>query len=359
MQFIDQTIIQVIAGRGGNGIVSFSSAKGKPKLGADGGDGGTGGNVILCGNRQLNTLSALRYKKLFRAEDGGRGGPNRRRGATGDDLLIEVPLGTIATDSVTGESMGEVVSDGQHLLVAKGGRHGLGNTHWLSPTHQAPQEFRPGMPGEERELKLELKLLADIGLAGFPNAGKSTLLSRVSGARPKIADYPFTTLVPQLGVLEFPGDYSQPSGVGVVMADIPGLIEGASAGRGLGHDFLRHLERTSHICYVIDPLDPEREPLAALATLRQELVAYSPELATKPSLVVMNKVDLMDDEAIAKVRAALAADGSEVHTISAMQGEGLTELKYRLLALVTKTREQQFVGTAQGTGAHAVWELGG
>jgi GTP-binding protein len=338
MKFIDSINIVVRAGRGGDGIVSFMSAKGKAKLGPDGGDGGTGGNVLLLGTHRQNTLSSLRFRATYSAQDGGRGGSNRCRGKTGEDLLIPVPVGTIAYNSATGEKIGELLSDGSTLLVAHGGRHGLGNIHWVKPTHQAPEEYRPGAAGEQLELKLELKLLADVGLAGFPNAGKSTLLSSVSAARPKIADYPFTTLIPNLGVVDLPSDrYESRS---FVMADVPGLIEGASDGRGLGHQFLKHLERTSLIAYVIDMADLEQEPLTALDILQRELSHFSPELAAKRAVVVLNKVDLVDDEALAKVRAQFDARNIEVLTISAATRLGLAELKEHLYRFIQEEKAQ-------------------
>jgi GTP-binding protein len=337
MKFIDSTQICIRAGKGGDGIVSFKSAKGKPKLGPDGGDGGTGGNVVLRGNPQLNTLSNLRYRAMYKAEDGVRGGPNCRRGACGDALVIDVPLGTVILDADTGAPLGEIVERESEVVVAKGGRHGLGNTHWASPTHQTPEEYRPGMPGEERELRLELKLLADVGFAGFPNAGKSTLLSRLSAARPKIADYPFTTLVPNLGVMELPGA-SPFERRAVVLADVPGLIEGASEGRGLGHQFLRHLERTSVIVYVIDAADFERDAATALDALRTELKRFSPGLAAKRAIVALNKIDCLDAEALATARAALAPAGLDVLALSGVTGAGLSELAYRLADLVDEER---------------------
>ena len=331
MKFIDSTMIDVRAGKGGDGIVSFKSAKGAAKLGPDGGDGGRGGDIVLVGSRQLSTLNSLRFRRKYQAEDGVKGGTNACRGRCGEPLDIPVPLGTLVFDAETGTQVGEILEDGQRLVVAHGGRHGLGNIHWLSPTHQAPWEFRPGAKGEEKQLRLELKLLADVGLAGFPNAGKSTLLSVISAARPKIADYPFTTLVPNLGVVDFGREYF---GEGIVVADVPGLIEGPSEGRGLGHAFLRHLERTRLIVYVVDPLDPEREALAALAILEEEMRNFSRELASKPAIVVINKIDLMDDEALAKVRAGIEARGYEVLAISAAQTRGLQALKYGLRELV-------------------------
>ena len=336
MKFIDSIEILVKAGRGGHGIVSFMAAKGRAKLGPDGGDGGTGGSVKLLGTNRLNTLSSLRYRAIYGAEDGVRGGSNKCRGACGEDLIIPVPVGTVVIDAVTSETLGELLCDGDLLQVAKGGRHGLGNTHWVKPTHQAPEEFRPGGPGEERELKLELKLLADVGLAGFPNAGKSTLLSRVSAARPKIADYPFTTLVPNLGVVEIDdGDYVTRS---VVMADVPGLLEGASEGRGLGLQFLKHLERTSLIAYVIDAFSEERTPIEALEILKVELANFSSELAGKRSVVILNKSDLICAQTLADAMVPIVAAGYEVMAISAVSGQGLLALKRRLYDLVTEEK---------------------
>ncbi len=339
MKFIDSIEIRVKAGRGGDGIVSFLRSKGKPKLGPDGGDGGTGGDVLMVGTRGLNTLSSLRYRAIYSAQDGGKGGSNRCRGKCGEDLLIPVPVGTVVFDELTGDKIGELLHDGEELLVASGGRHGLGNVHWVKSTHQAPEEFRPGGPGEERDLKLELKLLADVGLAGFPNAGKSTLLSRVSAARPKIADYPFTTLVPNLGVVELASDdYQQRA---FVMADVPGLIEGASEGRGLGLQFLKHLERTSVIAYMIDVSDEERSPTAALKILQEELSSFGPELATKRSLVILTKCELVEPETLQKARSEIGTLGHETLAISAITGQGLGELKDRLYALVSEIKTQR------------------
>jgi GTP-binding protein len=334
MKFIDSIQIQVRAGKGGNGIVSFKSGKGKAKLGADGGDGGIGGDVVLVGNPQLNTLSSLRYRALYKAEDGERGGGNGCRGKSGEDLVIPVPLGTMIYDADTNELIGELLTE-EPVIVAKGGHRGLGNIHWLSSTHQAPSEFKPGAKGEERELRLELKLLADVGLAGFPNAGKSTLLSRLSAARPKIADYPFTTLAPNLGVVELGPQYW---GEAIVVADVPGLIEGASEGRGLGLAFLRHLERTSLIAYVLDAYGLEQEPVAALGILQRELLHFSPELAGRRSVVILNKLDLLDAAAEQKLLAELRALGHEVLPISAAVGTGIQELKLRLHALVKEEK---------------------
>lgn len=343
MKFIDSSSIRVIAGKGGDGMVNFAAGKGKPKLGPDGGDGGHGGDVIIVGCRQLNTLSSLRFKQILRAENGGRGDVAKRRGACGDKLLIPVPLGTIIYNDETGEQVGEVLNDGDMLVVAKGGLRGLGNTHWATSTHQTPEERRLGGKGEEADLRLELKLLADVGLAGFPNAGKSTLLSVVSAARPKIADYPFTTLEPNLGVVDFENGRDN-WGRSIVIADVPGLIEGASHGRGLGLSFLKHLERTSVILYVLDgyetPENGERSPLEALKILKTELSQFNPELYARRSLVVINKIDLLSEEEVAVVKAAIEAEGHEVMTISAAQHLNVQGLKNRLYELVMEEREK-------------------
>jgi GTP-binding protein len=343
MKFVDSTQILVRAGRGGNGMVSFMAAKGKPRMGPDGGDGGRGGHVYVRGNAQLNTLSALRFRAIYRAEDGARGGTNNCRGRFGEDLWIDLPLGTQIRDVGTGALMGELIDDGQEIMVAKGGRHGLGNTHWASSTHQAPEESRPGEVGEERELSLELKLVADVGLAGFPNAGKSTLLSRVSAARPKIADYPFTTLVPNLGVVDC-GDSTDYGTKSLVMADVPGLIEGAAEGRGLGHQFLKHLERTSTVVFLLDGTGDGAEggptPIEALTILRRELGTFSPLLAGKRSLVVISKVDAVDPDELEDRVQELKEAGDEVLAISAVSGQGLPELKHRLWRMVQEEKQR-------------------
>jgi GTP-binding protein len=339
MKFVDSTEIHVRAGDGGPGMVCFKSARNMPRLGADGGDGGYGGNVVLVGNSQINTLSSLRYKRAYHAENGARGGANNRTGATGNDLRIDVPLGTIVHHMDTGVGLGEIVRHGDEIVIAKGGKRGLGNQRFLSSTHQAPEEYTPGGKGEARRIGLELKLLADVGFAGLPNAGKSTLLSRISAARPKIADYPFTTLVPHLGVVEL-SDSNEFGSESFVAADVPGLIEGASDGKGLGHAFLRHLERTRVIAYVVDALssDETATPVAAFKMLRAEMERYSPELAAKRALVILNKIDLLqEDEQKAKLEAqieALTDLGCETIQISAVAGTGLRELKRRIYTLV-------------------------
>ena len=320
MKFVDSTEVLIKAGDGGSGMVSFKTARNMPKLGCDGGDGGHGGNVVLVGNRQLNTLSNLRYKRQYDAEDGNRGGTSNKTGANGEDLIIPVPLGTQIFEAETGRLINEVLGHQQRIVVAKGGERGLGNQRFLTSTHQAPVEFTEGTKGDSAHLRLELKLIADVGLAGFPNAGKSTLLSVMSSAKPKIADYPFTTLIPNLGVVELK-DRSIFSGEAFVMADVPGLIEGAAEGKGLGHAFLRHLERTQLIGYLVTAVNDEGiAPVDAFKTLRDELAQYSPELAEKPVCVILSKTDLIPaDErkaTIKKLSARLKKQGFDVLAIS-------------------------------------------
>ncbi len=338
MNFIDSTEIFVRSGDGGNGMVSFKTANNKPKLGADGGDGGNGGNVIAVGYTQLNTLSHVRYKHRFEAGNGERGGSNGKTGATGENSEILVPLGTEIYNADTGERICEILGDGERAVVAKGGIRGLGNLRFLSSRHQAPVESTEGTSGAELNLRLELKLLADVGLAGLPNAGKSTLLSVTSSARPKIADYPFTTLVPNLGVVELKerGEFNLQS---FVMADVPGLIEGASEGKGLGHAFLRHLERTKVIAYVIDALPVDGQlPEVTLELLRHELENYDAKLASRRSVVILNKIDMAVDDAdmemIESAKKSIEALGFEVFLVSAINREGLVELKEKLFDLV-------------------------
>jgi GTP-binding protein len=346
MKFVDQTEVRVRSGRGGPGLVSFRSAKNLPKLGADGGDGGFGGHVYLEGDVQLNTLSGLYYKKLYAAGDGGKGGPNGRTGKNGSDRIIRVPVGTVARNLADGSLLGEVVEDGQRLLIAEGGKRGLGNIRYLSSRHQAPEEHTSGGPSIEVRLALELKIIADVGLAGFPNAGKSTLLSTISAARPKVADYPFTTLDPQLGVVDMEkvtGEWGQ----SFVVADIPGLIEGASDGRGLGHEFLRHLERTKLICYVIDPHDPTAEsPEQAFQVLQQELSRYGHGLVEKQALVILTKADLgLEDDQLARWQFFFADQGLPALSVSAVSGLGLVEWKQQVWAKVKALKEQVTVET--------------
>jgi len=290
--FVDVAEIEVEAGAGGAGCVSFRREKYVPRGGPDGGNGGRGGSVWVVAAADRSTLLDFRYRRRYRADAGGRGAGANKTGADGDDLQIPVPCGTVVFDAQSDTVLGEVVAAGQRLRVAQGGLGGRGNREFRSPTHQAPDYAQPGRPGERRRIRLELKLIADIGLIGLPNAGKSTLLARLTAARPKVADYPFTTLVPNLGILDL-GDY-----VSCTLADIPGLIEGASEGRGLGLDFLRHVERTRALVYLVDggagPVVP------TLATLRAELANYGRRLTDLPFAVVVSKRDLLAPEALAR-----------------------------------------------------------
>jgi GTP-binding protein len=344
MKFVDSTQINVRSGDGGNGMVSFRAASNMPKLGADGGDGGHGGHVYLKGHKGLNTLSHLYYRRKYAAENGERGGSNSCTGASGDDMIVVVPLGTMATDLDTGEELMEVMEHDKCYRICEGGHRGLGNQRYLSSIHQAPEEFKCGTPGESKNVGLELKLIAEVGLAGFPNAGKSTLLSVISAAKPKVADYPFTTLEPNLGVVDMNG-LASTYGASFVMADIPGLIEGASEGRGLGHDFLRHLERTKVIAYVIDEFSLEHEPLEALRTLQGELQRYSAELFSRPSVVILTKQDVRSDEIDEEDEEDLAEIienmGFQVLRISAVSRAGLDSLKIALYDIVSEDPEAE------------------
>ena len=301
MQFIDQARIAVRGGRGGDGIVAFRREKYVPAGGPSGGDGGRGGDVLLRADPNLQTLLDFKYKRLFAAIDGVRGGPNRSSGASGKPLVIKVPCGTEVRDRRTGILLGDLTEPGQELLVAAGGRGGLGNAHYLSNRNRAPEKFTEGRDGEAWILQLELKLLAEVGIIGQPNAGKSTLIAVLSAARPRIADYPFTTLVPNLGVVR------RPSGDGTVFADIPGLIAGAAQGAGLGHDFLRHIERTRLLLHLVD--GSAEDVLADLKVVERELKAYGHGLEQRPRLVVLTKSELLDPEQQAERLEALAAHG--------------------------------------------------
>ena len=297
MQFIDQARIAVRAGRGGDGIVAFRREKYVPAGGPSGGDGGRGGDVLLEADPNLQTLLDFKYKRLFEAQEGRRGGPNKSTGASGDHLTIKVPCGTEVRDMRTGILLGDLTEKGQRLLIAAGGRAGLGNAHYLSNRNRAPEKFTEGRDGEEWNLQLELKLLAEVGIIGLPNAGKSTLISVLSAARPKIADYPFTTLVPNLGVVR------RPSGDGTVFADIPGLIAGAAQGAGLGHDFLRHIERTRLLLHLVDA--SSAAVLEDVQVVERELQAYGHGLAQRPRLLVLNKIELLSAENLNDLLASL------------------------------------------------------
>ncbi|OGT19282.1 MAG: GTPase ObgE, partial [Gammaproteobacteria bacterium RBG_16_57_12] len=292
MMFIDEALIKIEAGKGGNGCVSFRREKYIPFGGPNGGDGGHGGSVLLVAENNLNTLVDFRFKRHFSAQNGQPGMGKECTGKSGEDLFIRVPVGTAVYDMETDELIGDLVEDGQRLLVARGGRGGLGNTHFKSSTNRAPRQAIPGTPGEARQLRLELKLLADVGLLGMPNAGKSTLISAVSAARPKVADYPFTTLHPNLGVVSIELDRS------FVIADIPGLIEGAAEGAGLGIRFLKHLARTRLLLHMVDIMPPggTSDPVEDVRAIERELEKFSPELAKRERWLVLNKIDLLPPE---------------------------------------------------------------
>lgn len=320
MQFIDQAEIEVEAGKGGDGIVAFRREKYVPAGGPSGGNGGRGGSIYFRVVENLQTLLDFRYKHRFEAENGFRGGPNNCTGANGKDLVIEVPCGTIIYDADTEEILADLVESSQTLLIAQGGKGGLGNQHFLSNRNRAPEYALPGLPGEIKHLRLELKLLAEVGIIGLPNAGKSTLISALSAARPKIADYPFTTLVPNLGVVR------KPSGDGTVFADIPGLIEGASGGAGLGHDFLRHIERTRVLLHLIDATS--EDVISDYQTIQQELEAYGRGLSQRPQIVALNKIDAVDQTIDLEILASQLdhLSNSSVFLVSAVTGVGLDSM---------------------------------
>ena len=329
--FVDTAKITVKAGKGGNGAVAFHREKYVAAGGPDGGDGGRGGDVILVADNHLTTLMDFRYRRKYAAEAGADGSGARCSGRDGADLTIKVPTGTVVRDAQTGEVIRDM-SDGKPFVLARGGRGGWGNQHFATPTRQAPRFAKPGLPGETREVILELKLLADVGLVGFPNVGKSTLLSVVSKANPKIANYHFTTLMPNLGVVWVE------EGVSFVMADIPGIIEGASEGAGLGHDFLRHIDRCRLLVHLVDVSGSEdRDPVEDFEKINQELAQYSPELAKRPMLVAANKVDLLPEgsDNLERLRAYVTEKGYPFFEISAAAHQGTRAL---VLAIAEKLR---------------------
>ncbi len=334
--FIDSARITLRAGSGGNGCVSFRREKYVPRGGPDGGDGGRGGSIILRAEASFNTLLHLHHQRLIRAPRGRHGEGSNRTGASGGDVVLAVPRGTVVRDTSSGEVLADLVEAGQSVVIARGGRGGRGNARFATSTNQAPRRADPGQTGDEREVSLELKLLADVGLVGLPNAGKSTLLSRISAARPKIADYPFTTLEPHLGVVSAPGDDT----VTLVVADIPGLIEGAHLGAGLGIRFLRHVERCRVLAHLVDLAEPI--PVAArVATIRDEVAAYSADLAERPWLLVGTKLDAVAERslAVAELATVARAEGVEALAISAATGEGIDTLITALLNAATPDRD--------------------
>jgi len=339
MKFVDEVTIEVKAGDGGDGCVSFRRELYAPRGGPNGGDGGDGGSIYVDAVAGLNTLADFRYTRSFEAKRGENGMGTDCTGRSGEDLHIRVPVGTIIYDVDTEELLGDLVADGQSLLVARGGFHGLGNARYKSSTNRAPRQSKPGTTGEARRLRMELKLLADVGLLGLPNAGKSTLIRAISAARPKVADYPFTTLHPNLGVVRVATDQS------FVVADIPGVIEGAAEGAGLGIRFLKHLVRTHLLLHLVDiaPFDPDVDPVKEVRKIAAELKKFSPELAGRERWLVLNKVDLMTpaeaDKRCKEIVRRLRWKGP-VYRISAIKGEGTQELVYGVMSYLEEQRLQ-------------------
>jgi GTP-binding protein len=335
--FIDEARILVKAGDGGNGCLAFRREKYVPRGGPSGGDGGRGGDVSMVSTGHQNTLLQFRFNPEHKAQRGRHGEGSNRTGAEGHSIELQVPVGTVVYDEATGERLHDFTTVGERIVVARGGRGGKGNARFATSTHQAPTEHEPGKPGEELRLRLELKLLADVGLVGFPNAGKSTLISRISAAHPKIADYPFTTLEPQLGVVSM-DDFRS-----FVVADIPGLIEGAHLGHGLGVQFLRHIERTRLLAHLVDVSESSgREPAADFATVMAELASFSEELAAKPMILVATKMDAAQDPArVESLRQVAEQRGLPFFQISSVTGQGLDELRYAMAerVLTPSTRE--------------------
>jgi len=338
--FIDECTVHVRGGDGGDGSVSFRRESHVPRGGPDGGDGGAGGDVVLVADRNVTSLLDLRRSPHRRGGDGGHGAGMHRTGERGRDTVIAVPIGTVVRERDSGHVLADLVRDGQRAVVAEGGRGGRGNAAFVNRHRRLPRFRERGERVEERTLTLELKLIADVGLVGFPSVGKSSLVARLSAARPRIEAWPFTTLTPHLGVMRA-GDTADGTPIDVVLADVPGLVEGAAEGRGLGTRFLRHIERCLVLLHVLDaaPSDPDRDPVTDLAVLRRELERHDPSLLGRPQLVVLNKLDLPDGQAMAElVRGRLRADGEEVLQVSAVTGEGLDALRFRLGALVAEER---------------------
>lgn len=334
--FIDRARIFVQSGKGGDGMSSFRHEKFVPKGGPNGGDGGQGGNVVLVADRNVNTLVDFRFRRLFKAKPGGKGEGSNKYGRNAEDLLITVPLGTIVKDEETGQVMADLSRDGQRAIVAKGGRGGRGNWHFRTSANRTPTFAERGEPGEERWLRLELKVLADVGLLGYPSVGKSSILRKVSAAQPEVAAYHFTTLNPILGVVNLPDHRS------FVMADIPGLIDGASEGVGLGHDFLRHIERTKILIHVVDVSGIEgRDPIEDYEKINAELAKYSEKLARKRPVVAANKIDLLgDSDNLERLMDYMTAHGVEVYPICAMTGEGMDKLLERVWTMLEEYVEE-------------------
>lgn len=338
--FADRARIYAKSGKGGDGHVSFRREKYVPNGGPDGGDGGKGGDVIFEVDEGLNTLIDFRHIRKYKAEDGEEGGKKNCRGKNGKDIVIKVPQGTVIKEAESGQVITDMSGENRRVVLLKGGRGGNGNQHYATPTMQAPKYAQPGQPAQELELLLELKVIADVGLVGFPNVGKSTFLSRVTNARPKIANYHFTTLNPNLGVVDLEGTS------GFVIADIPGLIEGASSGVGLGHEFLRHIERTKVIIHVVDAAGTEgRDPIADIYAINKELEAYNPDIAKRPQVIAANKMDAIGEESdsyavIEKLRNEFEPRGIKVFPISAVSGKGLKELLYEVHEMLQQAGEE-------------------
>jgi GTP-binding protein len=339
--FIDEAKIRVKAGDGGNGCMAFRREKFVPRGGPSGGDGGKGGDVIMEASERHNTLVHFRFNPEYKAERGRHGEGSNRTGREGAEVVLKVPLGTVLYDEETGERLHDFAHADERIVIARGGRGGRGNARFATSTHQAPRECEPGHPGEERSYRLELKLLADVGLVGYPNVGKSTLISRISAARPKIADYPFTTLEPNLGVVAL-GDAGDPDQVSFVVADIPGLIEGAHTGAGLGTQFLRHIERTRLLVQLVDVSDSSGrpDPVHDVEVIMGELKSFGAHLEAKPMITVASKIDVANQEKLSKLRRYCKKQGLDLYAISAVTGQGVDELKFALAARIQQMRKE-------------------
>ena len=338
--FADRAKIFIRSGKGGDGHVSFRRELFVANGGPDGGDGGRGGDVIFEVDEGLNTLYEYRHKRKFSAKDGQEGGKRRCHGADGDDIVLKVPEGTVILDHASGKVIADMSGENRRQIILKGGRGGKGNMHYATATMQVPKYAQPGAPAQELEVRLELKVIADVGLVGFPNVGKSTFLSRVTNARPKIANYHFTTLNPNLGVVDMDGG-------GFVIADVPGLIEGASEGVGLGHQFLRHIERTRVMIHIVDAASTEgRDPIADIYAINKELEAYNPDIAKRPQIIAANKIDAIyagDEDPVEKIRKEFEPKGIPVYAISAISGQGVKELLYAVKKVLDETPQEKIV----------------
>ena len=338
--FADRAKIIIRSGKGGDGHVSFRRELYVPNGGPDGGDGGKGGDVIFQVDKGLNTLTDYRHRRKFKAQDGEPGGKRRCHGGNGEDIVLKVPEGTVVMDAQSGKVIADMSGENTSQVVLRGGRGGKGNMHYATATMQVPKYAQPGQPAQELEVKLELKVIADVGLVGFPNVGKSTFLSRVTNAQPKIANYHFTTLSPNLGVVDLDGG-------GFVIADIPGLIEGASEGVGLGHEFLRHIERTRVIIHIVDAASTEgRDPIDDIYKINRELEAYNPEIATRPQVIAANKIDAIydpQDSPVELLRMEFEPKGISVYPISAVSGQGVKELLYHVQNLIRSVEQKPIV----------------